>query len=148
MNGVYPYLLFDGNAEEAFRFYRSVFGGEFEVFVRFRDMGGGPPGASAAELERVAHVSLPLGNGHILMASDNLPSMGHTLAVGNNFNISIAPESGAEATRLFEGLAQGGKIEMPLQQTQWAEKFGSCTDRFGVHWMVSYAGNVQFTPGS
>ena len=146
MIGAYPYLIFAGNAEEAFQFYRSVFGGEFEVLVRFKDMGGGPPGASPAEMERVAHVSLPLGNGYLLMASDNMPSMGHTLAVGNNFNISIAPESGEEATRLFNGLSAGGTVEMPMQQTEWAEKFGSCTDRFGVQWMVSYAGSVQFAP--
>ena len=146
MIGAYPYLMFDGKAEEAFQFYRSVFGGEFEVLVRFKDMGGGPPGASPAEMERVAHVSLPLGNGYLLMASDNMPSMGHKLAVGNNFNISIAPENGAEAARLFNGLSAGGTVQMPMQQTEWAEKFGTCTDRFGVQWMVSYAGNVQFAP--
>lgn len=146
MTGVHPYLTFDGNAAEAFRFYKSVFGGEFEAVLTMRDMGGGPPGTPEVELDRMAHIALPLGNGTMLMASDTLPSMGHRLTVGNNFSISLAPDSGAEAERLFDGLSQGGQVEMPLQQTVWAEKFGTCTDRFGVQWMISYAGNVQFTP--
>jgi PhnB protein len=144
MNGVNPYLNFDGNAEEAFGFYRSVFGGEFAVKVRFKDMGGGPPGATPAEMERIAHISLPFGTDGMLMASDIVPSLGHRLTVGNNFYISLAPESADEATRLFEGLSAGGQVEMPLQPTQWAEKFGICRDRFGIQWMVNYAGAVQF----
>jgi PhnB protein len=147
MNGVNPYLNFDGNAEEAFRLYRSVFGGEFAVVVRFREMGGGPPGTPAAELERIAHIALPFGRDNTLMGSDILPSAGHRLAVGNNFYISLNPDSGGEAERLFAGLSAGGQVDMALQQTPWAEKFATFTDRFGVQWMVSYAGSVQFAPG-
>lgn len=146
MQGVNPYLNFDGTAEEAFRFYRSVFGGEFAVLVRFRDMGGGPPGTTAAELERIAHVSLPLGGDRMLMASDILPSAGHRLTVGNNFYISLNPESGAETDRLFAALSAGGTVEMAPQATPWAEKFATFTDRFGIQWMLSYAGSVQFQP--
>ena len=147
MNAANPYLNFDGNAEEAFQFYRSVFGGEFAVLVRFKDMGGGPPGATPAELERLAHVSLPFAkDGGMLMASDILPSAGHKLTVGNNFYISLAPESADEAQRLYERLSVGGQVEMALQETPWAEKFATLTDRFGVQWMVSYAGSVQFAP--
>jgi PhnB protein len=146
MNAVNPYLNFDGNAEEAFKFYKSVFGGEFAVVVRFKDMGGGPPGTPANELERIAHIALPFAKDNMLMASDTLPSAGHSLTVGNNFYIMLAPESGDEAGRLFSALSAGGKVEMGLQQTQWAEKFGTCTDRFGVQWMVSYSGSVQFSP--
>lgn len=148
MTAAHPYLNFDGTAEEAFRFYRSVLGGEFAVMVRFKEMGGGPPGATAAELERIAHVSLPLGDGGMLMASDTLPSLGHRLTAGNNFYVSLHPTSGEEATRIFDGLSVGGRVEMPLQPTQWAEKFGSFTDRFGIQWMVNYAGTVQFAPGA
>lgn len=148
MNGVNPYLNFDGNAEEAFRFYKAVFGGEFALVLRFKDMGGGPPGATAAERERIAHIALPFGKDNMLMASDTLPSMGHRLTVGNNFYITLAPETGDEAQRLFTGLSAGGQVEMPLQQTQWAEKYGTCTDRFGVQWMVNYVGKVQFAPGT
>ncbi|MBY0276381.1 VOC family protein [Candidatus Binatia bacterium] len=138
-----PYLTFDGNAEEAFLFYRSVFGGDFALLVRIKDMGGGPPGASAADLERIAHVSLPLGSSGMLMASD-MPSVGHQLVVGNNVHISLHPDSAAEAQRLYDGLSAGGKIEMPLGPTPWAERYASFADRFGVHWMVNYAGAVQF----
>jgi PhnB protein len=138
-----PYLNFDGTAEEACRFYKSVFGGEFAVLVRFKDMGG-PPGATPAELERIAHISLPLGNGAMLMASDIVPSAGHTLTVGNNFYVSLQADSAEEAQRLYEGLSAGGHVGMPLGPTPWAEKFASFTDRFGVQWMVNYAGAVQF----
>src|SRR5262245_63941560 len=134
MNGVNPYLNFDGNAEEAFNFYKSVFGGEFAVLLRFRDMGGGPPGTPVSEQSRVAHVALPFGKDNMLMASDTLPSAGHRLTIGNNFYITLAPESAAEAERLFSGISAGGKVEMPLQETPWAEKYGVCADRFGVQW--------------
>jgi PhnB protein len=147
VNDVNPYLNFDGNAAEAFAFYKSVFGGEFAVVVRIKDMGGGPPGATPAELERIAHIALPIGKDSILMASDILPSMGHRLTVGNNFYISLSPESAEDADRLFKGLSAGGRVEMALQRTAWAEKYGSFADRYGVQWMVSYTGNVQFEPG-
>lgn len=138
-----PYLTFDGNTEEAFLFYKSVFGGEFALLVRIKDMGGGPPGASAADLNRIAHVSLPLGSAGMLMASDS-PSTGHTVVVGNNVHISLHPESAAEAQRLYDGLSAGGTIGMPLGPTPWAERYASFTDRFGINWMVNYAGSVQF----
>ena len=87
------------------------------------------------------------GRENMLMASDTLPSMGHRLTVGNNFYINLAPESGEEAERLFKGLSAGGSVDMALQPTPWAEGFASFTDRFGVQWMVTYTGKVQFTPG-
>jgi PhnB protein len=145
MQLAHPYLIFDGDAEQAFAFYKSVFGGEFPVLVRFKDMGGGPPGASRDELERIAHISLPLGQANMLMASDMLPTHGQRLTVGNNFYVALNPETADEAERVFAALSAGGRVEMPLQRTEWAEKHGSCTDRFGVQWMVTYAGNVQFT---
>jgi PhnB protein len=145
MQAIHPYLTFDGNAEEAFLFYRSVFGGDFPVKVRFSDMGGGPPGASPEERKRIAHVSLPLG-GSMLMASDTVPSQGREHRPGNNFSISLAPDSAEEAERIFRALSAGGRVEMELQPTAWAEKFGTCSDRFGIQWMVSYAGKVQFSP--
>jgi PhnB protein len=146
VNAVNPYLNFDGNALEAFTYYKSVFGGDFAVVVRFKDMGGGPPGAPAHELERIAHIALPFGKGNMLMASDTLPSLGHSVEAGTNFYIQLGPESAAEAKQLFDALSKGGKVEMALQQTEWAERHGTCTDRFGVQWMVTYAGNVQFAP--
>lgn len=144
MTAANPYLMFDGNADEAFAFYKSVFGGEFPVKVRYRDMGGGPPGASREVLDRIAHVALPIGPNNMLMASDAMPGDPHT--VGNSFYIALHPESAGEAERIFAALAEGGRVEMPLQRTEWAEKHGQCVDRFGVQWMVSYAGDVQFQP--
>ena len=145
MDAVNPYLNFNGNAEEAFRFYKSVFGGDFAVVVRFKDMGA-PPGTPASELERIAHIALPFGKGNMLMASDIMPSMGHRVTVGTNFYIMLSPETGDEAAKLFKALSAGGKVEMDLQQTGWAEKHGSCADKFGVQWMVNYTGSVQFQP--
>lgn len=142
-----PYLNFDGNAKEAFDFYRSVFGGEFMAAFAFREFGGEAMGVSEAELDRIAHIALPLGGDNILMASDIAPSLGHSLTVGNNVYIALEAESGDEADRLFDALSEGGRVEMPVQKTQWAEKYGICADRFGVQWMVSFTGDVEFGGG-
>ena len=140
-----PYLNFAGNTEEAFTFYRSVFGGEFLSVLRFRDFGDNPMGVPEHELDRIAHVALPLGEGNLLMGTDVLEGWPQ-LTVGNNLYVSLEAESGEEAERLFDGLSAGGRSEMPLQRTEWAEKYGTCTDRYGVQWMVMYTGSVQF-PG-
>jgi PhnB protein len=146
MKAAHPYLNFPGNAEEAFNFYRSVFGGDFAVLVRFKDFGEGAMGVAESEQHKIAHVSLPLGD-TVLMATDVVGSHGGALKVGNNVYISLAPDSAEEAERVFSALAAGGRVEMPLQQTEWAEKYGSCVDKFGVQWMVSYSGNVRFGGG-
>ncbi len=145
MKSVNPYLNFNGNAEEAFNFYRSVFGGEFPMILRFKDFGGDEMGVPKEDESKIAHIALPLGRDNMLMATDALESLGQSLTVGNNFYIMIGAESAEEAEQLFEALSDGGKVEMPLQQTEWAEKYGMCTDRFGVQWMISYEGNVQFS---
>lgn len=138
-----PYLNFDGNTEEAFTFYRSVFGGDFIGGVRrFEDLGGNDMGLPEDELKRVAHVALPLGGG-TLMGSDILPSLGHRLTVGNNTYVSLEADSEGEADRLFAALAEGGEVEMPIQRAPWAEKYGICADRFGVQWMMSYPGDAR-----
>jgi PhnB protein len=141
---VNPYLNFNGNTEEAFEFYRSVFGGEFVDVMRFRDFGDNPMGVPQEELDKIAHIALPLGIDNLLMATDNLESWGKALTVGNNFYIAIESETTGEAARLFDALSHGGQVEMELQQTEWAEKYGTCTDRYGVQWMVMYTGSVQF----
>jgi len=131
-----PYLNFDGNAEEAFRFYQSVFGGE--LFLQ--RMSEVPDVANLPDNERnrVMHVALPIGDGQFLMASDCLPSAGHVLHVGNNNYISITTDSREEADRLFKGLSAGGEVEMPLQDMFWGDYFGSFKDKFGVCWMISF----------
>lgn len=146
MKAAHPYLNFPGNTEEAFNFYRSVFGGDFTMLVRFKDFGEGGMGVAKSEQDKIAHISLQLGD-TVLMATDVVGSRGESLKVGNNVYITLSPDSAEEAERVFGALTSGGRVEMPLQQTEWAEKYGSCVDRFGVQWMVSYAGNVQFAGG-
>lgn len=147
MRAANPYLNFAGNTEEAFNFYKSVFGGDFRTVVRFRDFGDNSMGIADDELDKIAHIALPLGADNLLMGTDVVKSMPKTLKFGNNFYITLEPESGDEAERLFNALSEGGEIEMPLQKTEWAEKHGSCADKFGIQWMIDYAGNVQFSGG-
>lgn len=133
-----PYLNFDGNAEEAFNFYKSVFGGEFRGVINRMGDAPGTENLSAEEKNRVMHIALPIAGGDTLMASDIVPSMGHKLVKGNNNYISIFPESREEADRLFNGLSVGGNIEMPLDDMFWGAYYGSFEDKFGVHWMINY----------
>lgn len=132
-----PYLNFEGNAEEAFLFYKSVFGGELSIqrMAEVPDV----TGLSEEEMNCAMHISLPLPNGQLLMASDIIPSLGHVLKVGNNNYISLFVDSREEAERFFKGLSAGGKIEMPLEDMFWGDYFGSFTDRYGVNWMVNYS---------
>jgi PhnB protein len=137
MPKINPYLNFDGNAEEAFIFYKSVFGGEF---LGVHKMDGAPGSEQLPENERnrIMHISLPIGNGDILMASDIIPSAGHTLEVGNNNYISVFADSRDEADRLFNGLSVGGVIEMPLEDAFWGDYFGAFADKYGVRWMINF----------
>ena len=137
-----PYLSFNGKTEEAFNFYKSVFGGEFLTLQRMKDT----PEASKVpshEQDRVMHVSLPIGKETILMASDIIESMGHTLSMGNNFSISVSTESEKEADKIFNGLSAGGTVTMPMEKAFWGSYFGMLTDKFGVQWMVSYDSNPK-----
>ena len=133
-----PYLNFEGNTEEAFQFYKSVFGGKFSSIVRFKDMpieGLRIP----KEVEyKIMHIGLPIGNDQMLMGTDALESLGHKLVRGNNMHISIHPDSKEEADRLFAGLSEGGKIEMQMANQPWGDYYGSFQDKFGVHWMINY----------
>ena len=137
---VNPYLNFDGNAEEAFRFYKSVFGGEFIAHMKMSDAPDTDK-LPEAEKNRTMHISLPIGSDTILMASDILPSVGHKLNTGNNNYISLHPGSREEADRLFNGLSVGGEVEMPMEDQFWGDYFGAFTDKFGVMWMVNYNPN-------
>jgi PhnB protein len=136
------YLNFMGRTEEAFLFYKSIFKTEFlSPIHRMRDVPAGPgmPALSEAEQNMVMHVELPIVGGHVLMGTDALESMGHTLTFGNNFSINLEPDTRAEAERLFHALAEGGKVGMALQDMFWGAYFGSLTDKFGVQWMVNCA---------
>jgi PhnB protein len=147
MKAVHPYLNFPGNAMEAFEFYRSVFGGEFTNVTRFRDMGGEQMGVAEEDLDKIANIGLPIGPNVVLMATDSVSSFPRPLQVGNNSYITLEPETSEEAEQVFAALSEGGRVEMPMQQTEWAESYGHFVDRFGVQWMVSYEGAVEFTAG-
>ena len=131
------YLNYNGNCEDAFQHYKSVFGGEFASFSRFSDM---PPGEEPLPTEysnRVLHVAFPVGDHCTLMGSDCPPAFPNGIQ-GNLFNVSIQADTKEEADRLFQGLSSGGRITMPLEDTFWGAYFGMCTDAFGVQWMVNF----------
>lgn len=134
---VNPYLNFDGKAEEAMTFYKSVLGGEFEGGVSYF---GDAPGMELPENEktRAMHISLKVSDQVTIMASDIAPSMGHTLTKGNHNYISLAPDSKEEGERIFKGLSADGKIEMNYEKTFWGAYFGSFEDKFGIGWMINY----------
>ncbi|RPI15853.1 MAG: VOC family protein [Ignavibacteriae bacterium] len=136
-----PYLNFNGNTEEAFNFYKSVFGGEYTALMRFKEV---PPEfqQNKDEAEKIMHVALPIGKGTILMGSD-IPASMKQANFGNNLQIAISTESEDEANRIFNGLSSDGKVSMPMDKTFWGAYFGMLTDKYGVHWMVSYDLNGQ-----
>jgi PhnB protein len=133
------YLNFKGKTEEAFNFYRTVFGTDFAMPIQRMSEVPAAPGMplSDAEKKMVVHVELPIVGGHVLMGTDALESMGHKLTLGNNVHINLEPDTRAEAERLFVALAEGGKVTMELQDMFWGAYYGAVTDKFGVHWMVN-----------
>ncbi|QOW09637.1 VOC family protein [Kaistella flava (ex Peng et al. 2021)] len=139
MATINPYLTFDGNCEEAFNFYKSVFGGDFPMVGKFGDMPaqeGMPPLPEDAK-NRIMHITLPISTETILMGSDTMPGM-HNHKIGNNISLSINTNSKEEADKIFEGLSEGGVVTMPLNDTFWGAYFGMWTDKFGINWMVNY----------
>lgn len=132
-----PYLNFNDNCEEAFNFYKSVFGGEFAMLMRFSEA---PTEASGnpAEGNKIMHVSLPVGD-CMLMGSDCPDSYGMKITAGNNYSISINAKSRGEADRLYGGLSAGGDALFPMQDQFWGDYFGMLKDRFGVQWMISHS---------
>ena len=134
-----PYLMFPGNAEEAFAFYHKVFGGDAPRILRYRDMG-----TTGDDADLVAHVSLKIADETDMMGSDVSSPDLEKHRVGTNVEIHLAALDAAEARRVFAALAEGGSVSMPLDRVAWSELFGSCVDRFGVRWMVDYEGEVRF----
>ena len=136
MTTIHPYLNFNGNTEEAFNFYKSVFGGEFLSIQRFRDIpdSGQIP---ATALDLIMHVALPIG-GSVLMGTDAPESMGFHVKTGNNVHLSLNADSREEADRLFNALSAEGRIEMPMSDMFWGAYFGSFADKYGIQWMISY----------
>jgi PhnB protein len=134
------YLNFAGNAEEAFNYYKSIFGGEFSAVVRFKDMPMPGEHLRKEDENKIMHIGLPVGKGgDVLMASDTLESLGQKIVQGNNVYISVHPDSKDEAARIFKALSGGGAIEMPIADQPWGDYWGSLKDKFGVLWMVNYS---------
>ncbi len=133
-----PYLNFAGNTEEAFKFYKSVFGGELTQIIRFKDMPMPGVNIPKADENKVMHVGLPIDKDQTLMASDTLESLGQKLVPGNSVYISVHPDSKEEATRIFNALSAGGTIEMAIADQPWGDYWGSFKDKFDVQWMVNY----------
>ena len=140
MSRVSTYLNFQGNTEEAFNFYRKVFGAAFQgQFMRFGDVSA-PPGAppmSDADKKKILHVELPIVGGHVLMGTDMLESMGQKVRIGNNTTLNLELDSRAEADKLFAALSEGGGDKAPMAEMFWGAYWGVCLDRFGIRWMFN-----------
>lgn len=132
-----PHINFNGNAEEAFNFYKSVFGGEFLKIMRFKDIASAEFPVAENEGNKIMHIALSIGK-NILMANDVPESMGRTNENENRSKISISAESKEEADKLFSGLSAGGQIEMPISDSPWGSYFGMFRDKYGIEWMVDF----------
>lgn len=139
MTKLNPYLNFAGQTEEAFNFYKSVFGGEFVMLQRFEEVPDSPdrPKMTKEEMKKIMHISLMIGD-QVLMGTDALESQGHALKVGNNISLSLSPDSKEEADRLFKALGNGGSVDMPMMDMFWGAYYGMVTDGFGIKWMINY----------
>ncbi len=132
-----PHINFNGNAEEAFNFYKSVFGGEFARIMRFKDLSSPEFPVAEDEADKIMHIALPIGK-NILMGNDVPAFMGKTNEQENRSKISISAESKEEADNLFNGLSEGGQIEMPITDSPWGSYFGMFRDKYGIEWMVDF----------
>jgi PhnB protein len=132
-----PHINFNGNAEEAFTFYKSVFGGEFAQIMRFKDLASPEFPVAENEADKIMHIALPIGP-NVLMGNDVPEIMGKTNENENRSKISIGAESKEEADKLFNGLSAGGQIEMPIADSPWGSYFGMFRDKYGIEWMVDF----------
>lgn len=142
MPNINPYIHFNGNAEEAFTFYKSIFGGEFRMIARFKDFPNPGHPIPEKEANKVMHIALPIGKNSILMGSDVPEMLGRVNENENRSKISISAESKEEADKLYNGLSAGGNIEMPIGDSPWGSYFGMFRDKYGIEWMVDYSPRV------
>jgi PhnB protein len=136
-----PHINFNGNAEEAFLFYRAVFGGEFAKIIRFKEMASSEFPMDEKEGNKIMHIALPIGEHNVLMANDVPEFMGRVNEQENRSKIVINAASKEEADTLFNGLSAGGAIEMPIEDSPWGTYFGMFRDKYGIEWMVDYDPN-------
>ena len=137
MAQINPHINFNGNAEEAFTFYKSVFGGEFAMIMRLKDLSGPEFPVAENDANKIMHIALPIGK-NVLMGNDIPEAMGRVNENENRSKISISAESKEEADKLFTGLSAGGKIEMPIADSPWGSYFGMFRDKYGIEWMVDF----------
>ena len=142
MATINPYINFNGNAEEAFNFYKSVFGGEFERVVRFKDIEDPEFPMPENEADKIMRITLPIG-GNVLIANDVPESMGPVSENENRSKISVSTESREEADKIFAGLTEGGAVEMPLGDSPWGTYFGMFRDKYGIEWTVEFDPNTN-----
>lgn len=133
-----PHINFNGNAEEAFTFYKSVFGGEFAQVVRLKDLAGPEFPVEEKDAHKIMHIALPIGKTNVLMGNDVPESMGKVNEQENRSKIAISAESKEEADSLFQGLSAGGTIEVPISDSPWGSYFGMFRDKYGIEWMVDF----------
>lgn len=142
MANINPHANFNGNAEEAFLFYKSVFGGEFTKLVRFKDLAGEHFQVSEKEANKIMHIALPIGS-TCLMGNDVPEAMGRTNENENRSKIVVSAESKAEAKKIFDALSIGGQIEMPMDESPWGTYFGMFRDKYGLEWMIESDEHVR-----
>jgi PhnB protein len=140
MATINPYINFNGNAEEAFNFYKSVFGGEFESIVRFKDIESSEFPVPENEANKIMRIVLPIGE-NTLIANDVPESMGPVSENENRSKIAVYAETKEEADKLFTGLSEGGKVEMPMAESPWGTYFAMFRDKFGIEWTVEFDSN-------
>lgn len=138
MASINPYIHFNGNAEEAFTFYKSVFGGEFARVARFKDLSNPEHPISEKEANKIMHIALPIGKTSVLMGSDTPEFMGKHNENETRSKISVHTESKEEADKLFTGLSRNGEVEMPIADSPWGSYFGMFRDKYGIEWMINY----------
>ena len=141
MPALNPYLNFNNTTEDAFNFYKSVFGGEFAMVMRFKDIPAEYKGPDHED-NKIMHISLPIPGGGVLMGSDVPEQMGKVVP-GNNIQLSLSPASREEADKLFNGLSAGGQVTMPMADAFWGAYFGMCEDKFGIRWMINFDANPR-----
>lgn len=137
MARINPSINFNGNSEEAFTFYKSVFGGEFSALVRLKDLKSADFPVDESDADKIMHIALPIGS-NILMGNDVPSFLGKVNENENRSKIAINTDSREEADKLFNGLSAGGTVEMPMDDSPWGSYFGMFRDRYGIEWMVDY----------
>lgn len=138
MASIFPFIHFNGNAEEAFLFYKSVFGGDFSTLIRYKEINFDSSFNAEKEAEKIMHIELPIHKHSVLMGSDTPEQLGKHSEMETRTKISISAESKEEADNIFKDLSKDGQIEMPIQDSPWGTYFGMFRDKFGIEWMIDF----------